>query len=320
MENPVRATTLEVVKKAKDVKINQARIEELAEKWAKGILNIPAWSEESHLQTNDEQAALDYIILLTSINFCFWASKQKARWQIEYEGKKYNGYFALSLALKSFFEKNPAKGNLDFFSKITFKQFKEILKGGQNLLLLKERWNIVKAVSSKIIKKYKNSVSFFSSANKQASILVEKAYKELPFFNDTSRYDGKRVYLLKRPQILAADAWGMFGGKGFGEFEDMDYLTCFPDYKVPQALEYFGIIEYSKDLSKKIKNKILIPHNSKQEIEIRAATIWGVEYLKEALAKKGKELRSFEVDWILWNKAQNEKIEKPYHLSKTVYY
>ncbi|MBU4204783.1 queuosine salvage family protein [Patescibacteria group bacterium] len=73
-------------------------------------------------------------------------------------------------------------------------------------------------------------------------------------------------------------------------------------------------------LCKKIKNRIPIPHNSKQEIEIRSATVWGVEYLKNALAKEGKSFCSFEVDWILWNKAQGIEMKKPYHLTKTVFY
>ena len=317
-ENPVRRTTLPVLKKARDVKINRRRIEELADQWLESGLTIPAWPKEAHLQTNDKRALLDYIILLSSINFCFWNKKE--RWFFEYGDQKTNGYFGLSLALKKIFEDSPEKGNLEFFSKIKFQDFKNILQGGKNLLLLRERWKICRAVSAKITEQYGNAVNLFASANRRAAVLVEKIYKELPFFRDISEYGGEKVYFLKRPQILVADAWGILGGKGIGEFEDMDYLTCFADYKVPQALNYFGITEYSKNLDQKIKNRVLIPHNSKQEIEIRTATVWGVEYFKAALTERGANIRSFEVDWILWNKAQKIKIEKPYHLVKTIFY
>ncbi|MBU3934775.1 queuosine salvage family protein [Patescibacteria group bacterium] len=318
MENPVRATTLEVIKKAKDVKINRVRIGELAKEWAESRLTVPPWPKEYHLKTDNDEALLSYIVLLSSINFCFWS--QGKRWNIEYGGKTYNGYFGLSLALKKFFEDNREKGNLEFFSKISFQDFKNILRGGENLSFLEKRWKIVRAVSDKIIRKYGNSVNFFLSADKKVAVLVKKIYEELPSFNDISVYNGKKVYLLKRPQILLADAWGSFDGKGITEFEDMDYLTCFPDYKVPQALNYLGILEYSEHFNRKIKNRILIPHNSKQEVEIRSATVWGVEYLKEELEKEGKSFYAFEVDWILWNKAQQNKIEKPYHLTKTIFY
>lgn len=51
-ENPVRSTTLEVVKKAKDVKINRARIRDLAEEWAKNDLIVPVWPKDFHLQSD----------------------------------------------------------------------------------------------------------------------------------------------------------------------------------------------------------------------------------------------------------------------------
>lgn len=315
MENPVKPTTLRVVKKAKDVKINREEIKKLAKELKRENLPASVWPKGIHYQSKNRNSVLDYIVLLTSINFCFW-SPQGKRWEIDYNKKKYNGYFALSLALKSFFEKEPQKANLDYFSTIRFDDFKEILQGGNHLLLLKERWQILKKVSSIILKKYNSSADFFDSAGKKCSVLIEKTYKNLFSFDDISSYNGRSVYLLKRPQIMIADAWGA----GAADFKDMDYLTCFPDYKVPQALNHFGCIEYSKKLNEKIENRILIPHNSKQEVEIRSATVWGVEYLKEELAKTGKRLCSFEVDWILWNRAHKKKIRKPYHLTKTVFY
>jgi len=41
------------------------------------------------------------------------------------------------------------------------------------------------------------------------------------------------VFLYKRSQILIADIYAAFQGKGFGEFHDIDKLTMFPDYRVP---------------------------------------------------------------------------------------
>ena len=82
-------------------------------------------------------------------------------------------------------------------------------------------------------------------------------------------------------------------------------------------LNYFGILEYSQSLDKKINNKVLINEGSRQEKEIRAATIWAVELLRKELYNK---FYSFEIDWILWNKAQRMKIEKPYHLTRTIRY
>ena len=84
MENPVRTTTIKVVRRAKEVKINQEKIHELAEKLIKE--RIPLWPKKYHLRTKNQQKMLDYLILLDSLNFCFWNKKQK--WQIKYKGKK----------------------------------------------------------------------------------------------------------------------------------------------------------------------------------------------------------------------------------------
>ncbi len=55
-----------------------------------------------------------------------------------------------------------------------------------------------------------------------------------------------RVSFYKRAQIFISDLWSLFEGKGLGEFHDMDSLTMFPDYRVPQSLQYFGVLKYSE--------------------------------------------------------------------------
>jgi YHS domain-containing protein len=326
MKNQVLVSTKQVIKEAEDVKINREEIKKLAKEWTKEKIVVPDWPKGFHLETENREQMLDYLILLDSLNFCFWPVKQPqgrssgGRWKISYKGKEYNGYFALSLALKKFFEENPQKGNLRYFSDFSFKEFKKMMQGGKKLQFLEKRWQIARAVSRVILTKYRNSENFLKSAKNRMSVLVAKIYKELPSFYDVGDYNGKKVFILKRAQILACDILGAFNGKGTGRFKDPEYLTAFADYKIPQILHYLGILEYSPLLEKKIKDKVLIGSGSKKEIEIRSSTIWAVEYLKRELKKMGRELNSFEIDWVLWNKAQEMKIGTPYHLTKTIYY
>lgn len=318
MINPVRTTTAFVLENSKDVKINKDKIKEIASLLKKEKKSLFEWTAEMHFKSKNQQTMLDYLILADAMNFCFWNTKE--RWNINYKGKKINGYFALSLALKDFFEKNPKKANLDYFSKIPFFEFKKIFQGGKNLYFLRDRWKLAKQASQKIIKKYENSESFVNSAGKSAEKLVFKIAKELPGFNDTAKFKGKKIYFLKRAQILVCDIWGALKGRGAGKFKDMDYLTCFADYKVPQILNLLGIIEYSEDLQKKIEKRTLIPAGSRQEIEIRSATVQAVELLRNEFKKTGKALPAFKIDWILWNKTQEIKMDNPYHLTKTIFY
>lgn len=330
MENPVRKTTFFVVKNAEKVKINREKIRELAEKWKKEGVEPAVFPLDFHFASKDREKTLDYLILLDALNFCFWPAQIASRivagkpknkkWEIEYQGKKYGGYFGLSIALKKFFEENPEKANLKYFSKISKKEFLEIFQGGKGLQFLEKRWKIARAVSKKIEGKYGNSLNFMKSAKGKADILVNKIYKELPFFDDISFFKGRKILFLKRAQILVSDIWGTFGGKGIGNLKNMGYLTCFPDYKIPQILNNFAILDYSEDLAEKIKNRKIIKNGSREEIEIRSATIWAVEYIKEELTKRGINFRSFEIDWILWNKSQETKMENPYHLTPTFFY
>jgi len=317
MLNPVLPTTLKVIKRARDVKINREKIDELAKRLV-GNLILPDWAENIPFRTKDPKTMLDYLIMLDSLNFCFWSKKEK--WHIVYKDKKYDGYFALTLSLKKFFEENPKKANLNYFSKIPFKEFSSILNGEGELLFLKKRWQIARAVSSFLLKRHKDSLKFVLSADQKLSILVPKIFKEIPYFNDVAYYRGQKVYFLKRAQILAGDIWSTFEGREIGYFKDPGYLTALADYKVPQILNFFGILEYSPSLRKKIENKIIIPAGSSQEVEIRSATIWAVEYLKEALFRLGKKFNSFQIDWILWHKSQKMKMKLPYHLTKTIFY
>ncbi len=65
------------------------------------------------------------------------------------------------------------------------------------------------------------------------------------------------------------------------DFPDREDLTCFGDYKLPQALRHLGPLE----------------------VEIRAPTVVAVERLRDGLEQRGRRLRAFEVDWVLWSYA-----------------
>lgn len=61
-----------------------------------------------------------------------------------------------------------------------------------------------------------------------------------PCFDDRTNYPSlstspatpsQTVYIRKRAQILIAETWAAFEGKGFGRFDDIDQLTMFADYR-----------------------------------------------------------------------------------------
>ena len=68
-------------------------------------------------------------------------------------------------------------------------------------------------------------------------------------------YKGCQVHFYKRAQILIGDIYSKYKGKGLGQFTDIDQITMFPDYRVPQILQAEGVFEYSQHLWNKIKSK-----------------------------------------------------------------
>ncbi len=317
MENPVREAVSWVVNRAENVRINRENLKALAAKIAAAKWRVPLWPKKMHLETNNRKALLDYLVILDALNFCFWSKKE--RWRFAYGKKEYAGYFALSLALKKKFEENPEKGNLDYFAKIPFGEFKAIFGGGKNLFFLKKRWQIARRVSRAVLKRG-GSEKFVLSAGGRASVLIPKIAGELFSFGDVVRYRGKKIYFWKRAQILAADIRGAFGGRGAGRFKDPEYFSAFADYRLPQILCFLGVLEYSEKLKKKIEKRTIIPAGSEEEVEIRAAAVLAVELLAKELRGRGRKIHPFQIDWILWDKSRRVRMKTPHHLTKTRFY
>jgi hypothetical protein len=151
-----------------------------------------------------------------------------------------------------------------------------------------------------------------------ADTAVETARRasRLRSFDDVADYDGRRIQFLKRAQILAAD----LAGAGACRFPDLDRLTCFADYKLPQILREWGAIAYGEELARRVDGREELAAGEPAEVEIRAATVVTVERLREELAGRGRDLRSIEVDWMLWEAAQDLPGARPYHRVRTVFY
>ena len=151
--------------------------------------------------------------------------------------------------------------------------------------------------------------------------LVSLLVSQFPSFNDIASYFGQTVYFFKRAQLLIQDLWSTFSGEYWGSFKDFWQLTAFADYKLPQVLRHLGIIHYEPTLAERIQNLVQIPPFSEEEVEIRAATIWAVELLRQKLSSRGQEVTSGQIDNWLWNLGQDDTYRSlPYHRTRTIFY
>lgn len=315
----VLKTTKYIADKSRDVKINEEGLEKITKEIPKQ--SLPDWSNKYYFFGPPAEIA-QYFFILDCLNFCFFAEKGRHRWGVELNNEKVTGFFAMALALK----KSAEKGLLldaTFLSEITRQDAKEILKGAdaEVIPLFSQRWQILRETGRILLKKFSGQAeNILKKANGSAENLAAILIKEFPSFRDIAYFQGQKIYFLKRAQIFAGDIYGVFRGQGLGEFSDIDKLTCFADYKIPQILNHFGVIQYSPKLLEKIRSEKMIRRFSRQELEIRANTVQAVEKIKKELKKNNIILSSFQIDWILWNMAKSMTISLPHHKTRTIYY
>jgi hypothetical protein len=316
-----------VIAHSSRVTINPAAVGELAARLASEEATLPEWDAGLHPVGRDEAETATLVLVLDALNFCFWPLPGSAlpRWSVSYQGTRFDGYLALAVALRRAVESGVPLADPKYLTNLDLAQVRDLLApdpGTQEIPLIEARLANLREVGRALTEHWGGSfMGAIGDAGGSAVTLIEAVLAALPSFQDTATYQGHEIQFHKRAQILIADLHGAFDGQGPGAFDDLDRLTAFADYKVPQILRRFGVLEYHPELARSIAAYELIPPGDEREVEIRAATIWAVELLRRALERRGPPLRAFEIDWLLWHASQSLPPDaEPYHRTLTIYY
>ncbi len=321
-ENPVRALATWVLRQSRFVSLDEEGLQKLAEDLR--CLPDPEWVSAYHFR-GEEELTLRYLLVLDALNFCFWpplffdfahhgrGPQSGGKWNIlGPNGERLTGYYALSFRLRQLAEDFPDFFSPSFLGRVSLKELWELLGP---IPLPSWRVRALHEVGA-VLTHFGSASRFFSLAENSGQKLVELLTAHLPMFRDAALYLGRWIPFYKRAQILVADLWGTFGGKGFGEFYDLEWLTAFADYKLPQILWDRGAIRLVPSLARRILARELIPRGSEEEVELRAAAVVAVEELVGLLRERGREILPFQVDWLLWNLSQ-EGLSVPHHCTLT---
>lgn len=165
-------------------------------------------------------------------------------------------------------------------------------------------------------------------ANNSATRLINLVVSNIPSFNDVSpsfTESSKPLKFYKRAQILVADLWACFCDTWYGNFTDIDKLSMFADYRVPQILQSLGCLRYSPSLISLLHSGTPLDSGDRLEIEIRGCSIWCVELLRRELKRNwGRDLNAILIDFWLWDEAQKLKkmggLTVPFHRTRGVFY
>ena len=313
----VLETTRRVADRARLVRIDADAVARLAARLAATPVVVPDWRVWPHWWGDVEHSAT-YVLVLDALNFCFWGDP---KWRVVFEGRTVDGYWALAASLRRAIEEGVPILDPAALAHVDESTVRRVFRGESEIPLVAERIANLREVGRGLLQVGGPFSTLVARAEHSAAQLVQEVVARFPSFDDVAEYEGEPVRLYKRAQILVSDLYGAFEGRGIGRFDDLDTLTAFADYKVPQILRAEGVLVYRPELAERIDQLIELPAGDPAEVEIRAGTIWGCELLRRALGEQGgRPPRAFEVDWLLWALAQDRAFERPYHRTRTIFY
>jgi hypothetical protein len=314
-------STRAVVQGSQLVSIDPEGVMGFSNRLSRKEIQVPPWDSRYHL-VDGGPTTVAYMLVLDSLNFCFWPPPCEPRWTVRYGGEELSGYYALAAALTRAVESGAPILSAAYLAEMSRSDLEKVLEGKGKPQLMEERFQILRELGKVLKTRYGGQAyRLVESASGSAVKLTQLLAKMFPSFRDAGSYRGRQVFFYKRAQILAADLHGVFSGKSWGRFHDLEMLTAFADYKLPQVLRHLGVLRYSPSLSEKVDRYQLIPAGSPEELEIRANTIWAVERIRGELFRQGIQRTAVEIDRTLWHLGQENRFrEKPYHRTMTIYY
>ncbi|KAI0827735.1 hypothetical protein BC628DRAFT_1535128 [Trametes gibbosa] len=282
-----------------------------------------AWADPS------TRATLDWIFLISSLNFSFWSERegQRGRYGVEWhEGWAergatvvHTGYWSLVAAIDRALEEGIPITDPAFYAsetrcpdRLIEHVFRPAPQSVERIPLLKERIAVLRRNGAVLCEKFDGSFHGFVNAFRKRHNdcgttlqLVKMVTDSFSSFRDETIYQGRRIYLWKRAQILVAETWAAFYPAPTGASSpsrapvhplfpgplgaSIHELTMFADYRVPQILHHLRILTYPPPLAKLLRAHVHLAPGAPEEVAIRAASIVGVERVRREILRLARE-------------------------------
>ena len=294
-----------VCNNSRDVKINYDKVDELIHNLKDTHMSY--WMESNPFGINDMDTKdiINFLLIYHTIgDYCFWGDP---KWEIKTDKGLMDGSFAIMyIALNRF------KDNNNF--NMSFEEFSDFLKGNVEIPLLKNRYeNLVKM--NEFLKRYNRPFNEIISGMNNDTELFEFIINSLDYYEDISYYNRHKILFYKRAQLLTSDILHVKEMKDH-EIVDYSHLIGCADYKIPQVMRCYGMIEFSDRLASIVDSKTPLKEGSLEEIEIRANTLKVIDYISKKLNYSRMDINDF-----IWLLGQDKsKMTKPYHRTLTSHY
>ncbi|KAJ1735952.1 hypothetical protein LPJ61_000258 [Coemansia biformis] len=299
------------------------------------------WKKHTLTPSVADDAAIEWIFVVDALNFSFWPTRadRAEQYTVSLDGAAYRGYWSLCAAINRAQREGVAITDAHHYAAMTAEQLAHVFRTDdpdtqEPIPMLDERVRVLREAGQVLVEKYGGRfANMVAQCDGSAQRLVELVVRDFPSFRDEHEFAGRSVCLYKRAQILVADVWACFEGRGKGRFADIDCITMFADYRVPQALCHFGALEYSPRLRAHLEQSeaavrrgdapVLLPSGHPWEVEIRGNSIWAVERIRQHILAAGTSVNAILIDFYMWDYAKEHADHMraiPIHHTRSVYY
>ena len=290
-----------------NVKINYEQIDKMIEQIKESSAKHWLDSNPYGLMDMDVKSIINFLLIYHTIgDYCFWG---EPKWEIETELGKMDGSFAIMYLIINRFKTN------NIFD-MTYEEFSELLKGNVNIPLLKDRYQNLTKMNAFLKANNKTFYELIKDFNIDSDLL-EYIITNLDYFEDKAFYNNQEILFYKRAQLLTSDILHVRALKENIKVDYSHLIGC-ADYKIPQVMRCYGMLEFSDELTNIVDNKIELSEDSMSEIEIRANTLKVIDYIYKKL---NKEYFKMDINDFIWLLGQNKQLmTKPYHRTLTKHY
>lgn len=289
---------------SKYVRINYSKIDSLIEMISNSKVDYWLNNNPFCLMDMNVEDIVNFLLIYHTIgDYCFWGNP---KWEINTDIGILDGSYAILYLVLNKYKDNKFNVN--------YEEFCNLLKGNVDIPLLDNRYN-----NLVIMRDVLGDKSFYSIIKNMTNdiALLEYIISNFPYFEDVSMYKGKEIYFYKRAQLLVSDILHVLRIKNGIDVDYSNLIGC-ADYKIPQVMRNYGMLEFDKELEQRIDNMEEIKENSLEEIEIRANDLEVINYIYNMLDKKYTRMDINDFIWLLGQ--DKSRMVKTYHRTLTSHY
>ncbi|TSC61974.1 MAG: hypothetical protein G01um101448_678 [Parcubacteria group bacterium Gr01-1014_48] len=274
-------------------------------------------------QESDIACAVQKSFMFNVLNFCFWAERDTQIWTVEWPQDKLwrGGSYALAATL----DRAEAEGypiyDTKYLARLSLADSRNIFRGTTDvpIPLFKDRVKNLREAGKVLCERAGGSfMNIVRAAGHDAINLIRALIVNFHSFDDCANAYGKRVHFYKRAQICAHHIVEL--SRQFPELAlcNTDELTVFADYRLPQVYRHYEALVLLPSLARTIDSSALIHNGSMPEVEIRSATVWIGELVRQHFKGVYSARQIDSASWRLSQKIKNKML--PHLRVYTIFY